>query len=63
MEIAYKLDCTFHDLKARGISDYKGSTKDKPLISGHKSESQVLVYDRKVRITPSLNIPDMRSQK
>ncbi|AYB49643.1 hypothetical protein CJJ19_09595 [Candidatus Williamhamiltonella defendens] len=55
--MAYKLDCTFHDLKAKGISDYKGSTKDKQLFSGHKSESQILVYDRKVKKSPTLNAP------
>ncbi|BAE74496.1 Tyrosine recombinase XerC [Sodalis glossinidius str. 'morsitans'] len=62
-QLGYELDCTFHDLKAKGISDYKGSTKDKQLFSGHKSESQVLVYDRKVRVTPSLDVPTMRSKK
>lgn len=51
------LDFTFHDLKAKGISDYQGSTKDKQLFSGHKTESQVLVYDRKVNVTPSLDRP------
>lgn len=56
-QLGYDLDCTFHDLKAKGISDYKGSTKDKQLFSGHKSESQILVYDRKVKISPTLNIP------
>ncbi|BGI52480.1 MAG: tyrosine-type recombinase/integrase [Candidatus Hamiltonella defensa (Ceratovacuna japonica)] len=55
--LGYKLDCTFHDLKAKGISDYKGSTKDKQLFSGHKSESQILVYDRKVKKSPTLNAP------
>ncbi len=49
------LDCTFHDLKAKGISDYEGSSKEKQLFSGHKTESQVMVYDRKIRITPTLN--------
>lgn len=56
-QLGYELDCTFHDLKAKGISDYKGSTKDKQLFSGHKSESQVLVYDRKVKISPTLDVP------
>ena len=50
------LDCTFHDLKAKGISDYEGSGKDKQQFSGHKTEAQVLVYDRKTKITPSLNL-------
>lgn len=49
--------CNFHDIKAKGISDYEGSSRDKQLFSGHKTEGQVLVYDRKVKITPSLDIP------
>ncbi|MGQ7198146.1 tyrosine-type recombinase/integrase, partial [Escherichia sp. HC-TM1] len=49
------LDCTFHDLKAKGISDYEGSSRDKQQFSGHKTESQVLVYDRKTKISPTLN--------
>lgn len=51
--------CTFHDIKAKGISDYEGSSRDKQLFSGHKTESQVLVYDRKVKVTPSLDMPPM----
>lgn len=49
------LDCTFHDLKAKGISDYEGSSREKQVYSGHKTESQVLVYDRKVKVSPTLN--------
>lgn len=49
------LDCTFHDLKAKGISDYEGSGRDKQRFSGHKTESQVLIYDRKVKLSPTLN--------
>lgn len=63
IQLGYDLDCTFHDLKAKGISDYMGSTKDKQLFSGHKSESQVLVYDRKVRVTPSLDVPEIKPEK
>lgn len=48
---------TFHDLKAKGISDFEGATKDKQMFSGHKTESQVLVYDRKVKKSPTLNLP------
>lgn len=54
-KLGYPLDCTFHDLKAKGISDYEGSSKDKQIFSGHKTESQVLVYDRKVKVSPTLN--------
>ena len=49
------LDFTFHDLKAKGISDFEGSTKDKQRFSGHKTEAQVNTYDRKVEVVPSLN--------
>ncbi|HHS9984727.1 TPA: tyrosine-type recombinase/integrase, partial [Klebsiella quasipneumoniae subsp. similipneumoniae] len=38
-----------------GISDYEGSSKEKQIFSGHKTESQVIVYDRKTRVTPTLN--------
>lgn len=51
--------CTFHDIKAKGISDYEGSSRDKQIFSGHKTESQVLIYDRKTKITPTLDLPMM----
>lgn len=47
--------CTFHDLKAKGISDYDGTASEKQAFSGHRTLAQVEVYDRKVRVTPSLN--------
>lgn len=52
-----KLKCTFHDLKAKDISDYEDSSREKQRFSGHKTESQVLVYDRKVKISPTLDLP------
>lgn len=45
------LDWTFHDIKAKGISDFEG---DKQAFSGHKSPSQVAVYDRKAQLSPTL---------
>jgi integrase len=48
---------TFHDIKAKAISDYEGSSRDKQLFSGHKTENQVLIYDRKIKKTPSLDLP------
>lgn len=53
--LGYPLNCTFHDLKAKGISDYEGSSRDKQIFSGHKTESQVLIYDRKIKVSPTLN--------
>ncbi len=59
LSLGYALDCTFHDLKAKGISDYEGSSRDKQLFSGHKTESQVLVYDRKIKRSPTLDRPSL----
>ncbi|WP_038910907.1 tyrosine-type recombinase/integrase [Dickeya dadantii] len=51
------LTCHFHDIKAKGISDYEGSSRDKQLFSGHKTEAQVITYDRKVSVSPTLDLP------
>jgi len=48
------LDFTFHDLKAKGISDYAGTTAEKQRASGHKSESQISIYDRTVQVVPTV---------
>jgi hypothetical protein len=45
-------DFTFHDIKAKGISDLEGTLQEKQNISGHKSLSQTVRYDRKVKIVP-----------
>ncbi|HCB4956269.1 TPA: tyrosine-type recombinase/integrase [Salmonella enterica subsp. enterica serovar Bredeney] len=54
---------TFHDIKAKAISDYEGSSRDKQLFSGHKTENQVNTYDRKVKVTPTLNAPQIIMKK
>nr|WP_308201843.1 hypothetical protein [Erwinia mallotivora] len=41
---------TFHDLKAKGISDLSGNLYDKQVISGHKNVEQTARYDRKIAI-------------
>jgi len=44
---------TFHDLKAKGVSDTEG---DKQKASGHKSPQMVAVYDRKLHeVAPAGN--------
>jgi site-specific recombinase XerC len=48
------LDFTFHDLKAKGVSDFEGTTAEKQFASGHKTESQIRVYDRKVAVVPTV---------
>lgn len=45
------LDFTFHDIKAKGITDYEG---DKQKFSGHKTRAQVEVYNRKGDVVASL---------
>lgn len=46
-----KFDWTFHDIKAKGISDFEG---DKQAFSGHRSARQMQDYDRKVQLSPTL---------
>jgi integrase len=41
---------TFHDLKAKGVSDFDG---DKAKASGHKSLRMIAVYDRKIEMVES----------
>ncbi|MBS1205725.1 MAG: integrase [Proteobacteria bacterium] len=43
---------TFHDLKAKGISDLKGTLNEKQEVSGNKNVSQTAKYNRKVSIVP-----------
>lgn len=43
---------TFHDLKAKGISDLEGTLNEKQGIAGHKNASQTARYDRKIPIVP-----------
>ncbi|WP_413734383.1 tyrosine-type recombinase/integrase [Sodalis sp. RH21] len=45
---------TFHDLKAKGISDLHGSLSEKQQISGHKNVAQTARYDRKIAIVPAV---------
>lgn len=54
-----KIPGTFHDIKAKAISDFEGSSRDKQLFSGHKTESQVSTYDRKIKITPTIKAPNI----
>lgn len=47
-----QFDFTFHDLKAKGVSDLEGNLQEKQQISGHKTITQTARYDRKVKIVP-----------
>lgn len=54
-ETKWPLDFTFHDIKAKAISDVGGSSKDKQKISGHKTEAQVSTYDRSIKRVPAVD--------
>lgn len=43
---------TFHDLKAKWISDLSDSLNEKQEISGHKNVNQTARYNRKISIVP-----------
>ncbi|HED5887993.1 TPA: integrase [Salmonella enterica] len=47
-----RFDFTFHDLKAKGVSDLDGTLQEKQQISGHKTITQTARYDRKVKVVP-----------
>lgn len=48
------LDFTFHDIKAKAISDFEGNQAEKQEFSGHKTARQVETYDRKIKVVPTL---------
>lgn len=43
-------DCTFHDLKAKGVSDFEGTLEEKRESAGHTNIKQTLNYNRKIQI-------------
>mgnify|MGYP004707432131 CR=1 FL=1 len=45
-------DFTFHDLKAKGVSDLEGDLYEKRAITGHKNVEQTAAYERKITIVP-----------
>ncbi|WP_191938254.1 hypothetical protein IFU37_012745 [Pantoea agglomerans] len=45
-------DFTFHDLKAKGVSDLSVDIYKKREISGHKNVEQTARYDRKIAVVP-----------
>ena len=48
------LDFTFHDLKAKGISDFAGTDSEKQTASDHKTMAQVSTYNRKIQIVETV---------
>ncbi|RUO33406.1 hypothetical protein CWE14_08880 [Aliidiomarina soli] len=60
-QTGYPLDFTFHDLKAKGISDVEGTLHDKQRISGHKTPGQAARYDRKVEVVPTVDANNLKS--
>lgn len=45
------------------ISEDGGSVREKYLFSGHKTETQAIIYDRKIKISPTLNLPALEIPK
>ncbi|MEI7309060.1 hypothetical protein WCU18_08455 [Pectobacterium carotovorum] len=52
-------DFTFHDLKAKDISDLEGSLYEKQTIPGHKNVNQTARYDRKIAVVPVVSGQNM----
>ncbi|MGG2141079.1 phage integrase central domain-containing protein [Symbiopectobacterium sp. RP] len=55
-------DFTFHDLKAKGISDLDGTLAEKQAISGHMTIGQTARYDRKIPIVPVVGGQNKKSK-
>ncbi|EKP0261836.1 hypothetical protein JFQ93_003139 [Aeromonas sobria] len=49
------MDFTFHDIKAKAISDVAGSSRDKQHINGNKTEAKVAAYDRSIEVVPAVD--------
>lgn len=45
-----EFDFTFHDIKAKSISDVDGTKAEKQKFSGHKTSAMVDTYDRKTEV-------------
>ncbi|MCX4029769.1 hypothetical protein H0A36_16225 [Endozoicomonas sp. SM1973] len=58
--LSIALDFTFHDIKAKGISHFEGNLSDKQEFSGHKTITQTEIYDRKIRVVPTVNRKDKK---
>jgi len=54
------IDWTFHDIKAKAISDYQG---DKQHFSGHKSRAMMERYNRSIDRVEVLDFPKKRASK
>lgn len=50
---------TFHDLKAKGVSDLEGNLYEKQAITGHKNIEQTARYDRKIAEVPVVGGQDI----
>lgn len=49
-----EFDFTFHDLKAKGVSDLEGNLYDRRAITGHKNVEQTAKYVRKIAVVPTV---------
>ncbi|GAB6017137.1 MAG: tyrosine-type recombinase/integrase [Serratia ureilytica] len=49
-----EFDFTFHDLKAKGVSDLEGNLYDRQAITGHKNVEQTAKYVRKISVVPTV---------
>jgi integrase len=48
------IGCTFHDLKAKAVSDFEGTLAEKQNAAGHSTLAQTAKYDRKVKSVRSV---------
>ncbi len=49
--------CNFHDIKAKGISDYEGSSRDKQIFKWTQNRKSGVDLRIQTKITPTLDLP------
>ena len=54
IKTGFLMNFTFHDLKAKGISDFEGSLENKREAAGQTTTKQTADYDRKIHIVATV---------
>lgn len=57
------LDFTFHDVKAKGVSDFEGSASQRQEFADHADPKMTRRYDRKTKVVSALDLPNISDGK
>ncbi len=57
------LDFTFHDIKAKGVSDFEGNAGQRQEFADHADPKMTRRYDRKTKVVQALDLPIIHGTK